>query len=706
MVNQSDFSKIQYIDVVFTKNRLYPELHEALNGAYASNLPDHSRLFDPAFAPMTELHDAHVLIPKIHEIIINEMILPNTDGTHDHIPIKNIIMASTIKITVPDGNIMERSISRGALETALGHARAKKLPSIQLVIDTNRFFLTSIDHITYHDWTQFTLDRTNAVFPENTRTPVSPTTNVTPPPPAIDYTAMATAISAALAHARISETTPSPPSPTSPYVPSTTTAINEQMYSPSKFPDDVRERYDTKREGQLILGSTISTPFRDDNFYYNDFNGNLVLADGTLHIKRPLDEKGATRNPPKCKDDSFAGIRRWYTFLASYLANYGIYIHPLWCFRPDHGGKWGFTYGSDNGCDLPQDMDISLFNASPIIYRILMNDMFKEGSKLIAIVDSCPNDGYHALQSIMVLAHPAYQPQPATLITSYPIQRDLTLHQFFNVYTDYLQLRAYIRSDNTTLDDPAELDIFLSKTRYAEYLNRITYSERTDPQTAAKYKGPQLPTTLQTILNRPDSPIHASKHKAATTSGFAPQPATLRTPGYSDDGFTPTQNRNRRFQHQGTRINQINAPTPDATTVTTDNTTQTQIDVLVNAVNTLSTPPEPTSRHFHEGFVYGINQLKTDPQIGTRQCCICKTPHAFKDCPVLQDIPYIQQQFIQFQQLYNRHSNALQQRLDHPHVKPAPINYYQCLETNADDNHDDNSVDSFKSATDFQQGRP
>ena len=705
MVASTDFSKIMFIDIVFTTNRHYPDMHDALNGSYASNLPDHSRLFDPTHAPLTELHEPHILIPMIHNIIIDEMILPNTDGTHDRNPIKNMIMSSTIKINVPGGNIMERSISRGALEAALAHARAKKLPSIQLTIDTNRFFLTSLDHITYHDWTQFTLDRTVAVFPVIETTTVIHSTPMATPP-AIDYTAMATAISAALAHIRITESTPSPPTPTTSSAPSTPTAVNEQLYSPSTFPDDVRKRFDDKRNGKLVLGNTISTPYEDENFYYSDFNGSLVLADGTLHIKRPLDEKGATRNPPKCKDGTLAGIRRWYISLASYLTNFGIYIHPLWCFRTDHGGKWGFTYGSEKGCDLPNDMAIPLFNASPIIYRILTNDMFDKESPLTAVVDACPNDGYHALQTIMVTIHPAYHPQPATLITSYPIQRDLTLHQFFNIYTDYLQLRAYIRSDSTTLDDSSELDIFISKTRFSEYINRVTYSERKDQQTADRYKGSQLPTTLQTILNRPDSPLHASKRNDGSNTGYKPQQATFRDTSTPDDGFTTPQHRQRRYQQTGNRINQISATPTDTATVTTDNTTTTQIDLLINAVNTLAPPSEPTTRHFHDGFVYGINQLKTDPNVGTRQCCICKTPHAFKDCPVLQDIPYIQQQFIQLQQLYNRHTNALQNRSQHSTVKPAPINYYQCLETHADDGDDEHSVESFKSATDFQLGRP
>ena len=706
MVTPIDFSKIQFIDVIFTKNRLYPDMHEALNGSYASNLPDHSSLFDPAHAPMTELHEAHILIPKIYKIIISKMILPYTDGTHGQTPIKNLIMATPIKIHVPGGNLNDRSLSRGSLETALAHARSKKLHTIELHIETSRFHLTSLDNITYHDWTKLTTDPSAAVFPDKNTTVVLPAST---PPPAIDYTAIATAIATALAHVRLTEPTPSPPSPLSSSTPSTTPNVNEQLYSPSTFPDDVHERYNAKRDGKLILGTTISQAYEDGQYYYSDFNGTLVLADGTLHLKRTIDEKGATRNPPKCKDDSFAGIRRWYTSLASYLANFGIYIHPLWCFRPDHGGKWGFTYGSTTGCDLPQDMEIPLFNASPIIYRILMNDMFKDGSKMIAVIDACPNDGYHALQSIMVLVHPAYQPQPATLITSYPTQRDLTLHQFFNVYNDYLQLRAYIRNDATTLDAPSELDIFISKTRYAEYLNRVTYTERMDPQHAEKYKGAQLPTTLQTILNRPDSPIHASKHQVPSHTGFATQKATSRTNGPPDDSFIPyhqRQRRNNTSSQRDTRINQITTPPLDAATITTDNTTQAQIDIIVNAVNTLATPSEPTTRHFHEGFVYGINQLKTDPNIGTRQCCICKTPHAFKDCPILQDIPYIQQQFIQFQQLYNRHSNTLQNRLDHSHVKHAPVNYYQCIEINDPDGEDDKSVESFHSATDFQQGRP
>lgn len=56
-----------------------------------------------------------------------------------------------------------------------------------------------------------------------------------------------------------------------------------------------------------------------------------------------------------CKDDTHVGIRLWYSDFVQHLLSFGFYIHPLWAFHPNHGGKQGFANGNnadDNTCDL------------------------------------------------------------------------------------------------------------------------------------------------------------------------------------------------------------------------------------------------------------------------------------------------------------------------------------------------------------------
>eukprot|EP00980_Cylindrotheca_fusiformis_P025850 scaffold14739_cov141-Cylindrotheca_fusiformis.AAC.1 len=137
--------------------------------------------------------------------------------------------------------------------------------------------------------------------------------------------------------------------------------------------------------------------------------------------------------------------------------------------------------------------------------------MFPKGSRLIDVVKSCEGDGYRALKAILFKSHPAFYDQPSRLIAEYPKQRDLSILQYHKLFTDYCQLRAYITDNPSTLDNDYEIDIFINRSKYSEYLNRVTRDERRISSLQYKYKGTQLIETLDKFLLASDSPARSSR---------------------------------------------------------------------------------------------------------------------------------------------------------------------------------------------------
>lgn len=142
------------------------------------------------------------------------------------------------------------------------------------------------------------------------------------------------------------------------------------------------------------------------------------------------------------------------------------YAHPIWCFRKDHGGKWGFTAGSNPDDNLPQHMEIPLTQMSHTLYRLLRKkEMFPSGSELPKITQMCYGDGYKTIKAVLFNVHPVFYDQPSMVITSYPRQRDLTILDYFHMYNNFLQLRAFISNTMSTIDDSFELDVFINNAK-------------------------------------------------------------------------------------------------------------------------------------------------------------------------------------------------------------------------------------------------
>jgi len=103
---------------------------------------------------------------------------------------------------------------------------------------------------------------------------------------------------------------------------------------------------------------------------------------------------------------------------------HGVYVHPLWLFRKNHGGEWGFTVGDTPNDDLPTLLRMTCQQLSTLIYQLLsQSTMFPTGSSLYDAVANCYGNGLKALKAILQRSHPAFVDEPATLVTTYPKQR-------------------------------------------------------------------------------------------------------------------------------------------------------------------------------------------------------------------------------------------------------------------------------------------
>jgi hypothetical protein len=690
------FTSILAIDVKFGPNPRYPELHDWLNRIYQDVLPKPERLFSDPATRTTLL--TQNLLPFIRDIIIKEMILQSANETEDTKFITPMIENAAIHVSA--GHLPNRRLSNQNLLLALEFARSKSLQQIQLVIDTTQFYISTADPISYHDWSVFSTAASLAVprhdsvtpvpTPVPTPAPVSASTPVSSPAP-VDYVAMASAMVTAFAQAQAANSPHLFPSYTNSTHLDTEYAsadVREDYFYTADFPDDVKARYERKKNGGIILGSTVTTPYSDGNFYFKVGTHAYVLADGTLWICRQIDEKEVMRQPEYCRDDSHVGIRRWHPLFERHLAAHGIFVPSFSTYRKDWGGQHGFVAG-DTKSDIPKRMDVSLAYMSHIIYRLLTHkDMFPSDSTYKSIVEACNGDGYLALKSIMIQVHPAFHPEPATLIASYPYQRNLSFLQYYHIFLDFLQLRGLIQDYDSSIDKPAELDIFINRSRYATFLSNETRAERRDPDKVAKYQGTQLVETLQSILRRlpsVETPRNAQLPKEAS-------------PGYS----TPKQRRPPQHTQFYTPLNPVSTT---AATQIVDNTSSGFEPDVFDDVYKIDVPQDPQQRRIYTAYTAAVNQIKQKPQDGhASNCLLCGHAHAFKDCPVLQNTPFLQQHLIRFKQFLNIYEKAYNKTFVEP-TPEAPINYYGVLNQYDDDTPDDNSIDNFDPSQDFQQGR-
>ena len=626
----TDLSNVEGLYVSFTAHHNFKDAHTLLNNQYAGFLPDLDHLFTDD--QKTALKDD--VVDLILHDIAHELILPEASETTDVADIVRIINSAATKVS-SNGRQSSR-LTKARLEALITALVASDKPgTIEIKIPlTHVYFKT--EKVAYLDWSTFSTNRADAYTPpgETAGTASAPGT----PGLADLVTALANAPNAesiATAVTNAIQRQPTPTRPTPAYV-----------FDDRTLPVDVKQRYIRFKEKKVILGQTVNTPYDNGLRYYLDGTERLFLADGSLFvIQNDFSEKGLLRDPVVCKDDSHQGLRAWYVTLTRHANDHGFYVHPFYCFRTDHGGDWGFSAGDDAEDDLPQRLEIPLQQMTQPLFRLLQKpEMFPKDSKCIQIIQQCYGDGYSALKQIIFRSHPVFHEQPATLLTSYPQQLNSPLLKYHALFMDHLQLRAFVFNIDSSLDDKHELDIFINRTRFNEFLNRVTREERTQASLRYKYSSSQICETLEKFLNAPDSPLRKEQ----------------RGPLKSSASSQRVSNRNDR---QGAR-----RPTPVHVAQITDNDQATNgvpalsmtlsddsIVPLQEELRYMDYPPGDESMRLATLYDAAIYKLRTTPNLNEPlPCVVCDGNHRFDKCEVLQNTDFLKAHYIRFCQQLRR----------------------------------------------------
>lgn len=705
MTSTYDFSSIVDMTIKFSPNPLDPNAHTFMNQHYADAIPNFERLFvDPD--TKTEILPDHELLTTLREIIIEDMIKHYATQTPDTTSIAPIINTAALSVVYHENN---RRVTKNSMTHALLDAIAKKKNTVTIFIGLSHVYFPKHEAINYLDWRKFSTSALPSPHPGHTDTVISPAPSHESTITVNDLTtalnALPTSFATALAHVLPNQPAqPGPPNPghhhphsnTGNHHDMTTTTIYN--FNPNALPADVRTRYDNKNNGGLIAGSTVTTRYSTGFFYHPEGLDKYILSDGSFFVAREPDQKGLFRSYITCKNTSKFAVRQWYDAITRHLLDHGYYCHPLYSFRKDHGGKWGFQCGDDIDDDLPQRLYLSLRKMSPIIFNLLMkHDMFPKESHAHNILQICYGDGYHALKSIMQYVHPVFDNNPARLVKTFPSQRDLDLLVYYQIFQDFLQLRAFIMNITTNLEDKNTLDIFLDNLKHSDFIHRVTREERHNPATRHKYTGSQIVDTLQAFLNSSDSPTN--KH-------YQPSTSPIRR-------FNPYQNRNTSSlpKQQTIPVQQMDYDC-DTNTMDANYTTKDIIDDVYE----LFIPTDKDSRKLFTKYEAALNKIEKQPNDATKQPCLACDGHnhKFADCPVLLNTPFLQGHFIRYKQHKKREENAMAKTFPNTHgtvqqhTSPrihtinshvATINAVETEYT-----HDD-TQDDFDTDQDFQLGR-
>jgi len=689
-----DISDLE-IFVKFAPHPTKKDAHTQLNNLYSGYL-DYKELFsDPKQQESDKLKS--YLQDQIVAQICTKLINPYASQTTDKSVIPVLIKNCTFRVQF-NGQNGERYTKKALIRNLLKAKTAGK-DTIDLILGINHLYFEEDVPLTYLDWSKI-LDVPPAVS--------------SVAPAALTAVDIATAVTNALAAAPLSTTAAPAPAPT-PATSASTIATAAYVFNPGSLPADVLLRYQRKTQNRVILGSTIKKSFDPlvtptgtaphGFMYYQDGPERIILADGTLYIVQVPNEKGLFRQPVRCADDTHAGVRNWYQVFTQHVMDHGFFVLPIWCFRKGHGGEWGFSFGDTADDDLPLRMGVPIMQMRQPLYRLLSDEkMFPKDSKLQDIVAQCYGDGYKAIKQILFASHPAFRDQPATLITSYPRQKNLTLLQYYKHFIDYLQLKAYVHDDDSSLDDANELDVFIAGAKYSDFLNRVTRDERRQASMAQYYRASTVVETLSRKLMEPDSP--ASRDEADRARQLS-RAQTDRRRTYNVMQGPNTMVSNRRIHHLS-----LQDTTPDLQ----ENSSEDTVDSLCGKAQSLQVPEDYDSKKLHHVYTACVYQLASAPQqVNQFPCICCGGQHMFDQCPVLQNSDFLRSHYIRYCQQVRKEATARAAAfagqvgaipLPSATTNNRPVNYVDIGEGNPYnlsllDGHEDSDDEG----EDFQSGR-
>jgi len=352
----TDFEDVTSIPFIFARHPIYAEAHVHMNNIYSDAFMDMEDLFAVTSPPTRTTFVVNPVV-IIKNKIRDDFIVPNAIDTPDATPITPLWARCSFSISAGH-RYSNRHLTLATPREAMQHAIAYNLIH-ELKITIGIQALHFRPGLNYLQWGTDITDSTAGFGPAPI--PVAP-----PAPPAAPAAApaaaapsstdIATAVATAVA-AAISSAPPPTINATTPVTPSTTRL--RMLVNPSSLPADVRTRYQYKQDRKIptnVIYTAFDCPLDPcHNLHYWIDAGlkKTTCVDGTIFFHIPIDKKMVMKNPVPCRKDTHASIRRWYQTFQETLMQYGVYVHPLWLFRKNHGGEWGFTVGDGPNDDLP-----------------------------------------------------------------------------------------------------------------------------------------------------------------------------------------------------------------------------------------------------------------------------------------------------------------------------------------------------------------
>jgi len=439
----TDFEDITSIPFVFARHPIYPEAHIHMNAIYSDAFMDMEDLFNVTTVP--PVRDAFVSDPVtvIKDKIRNDSVVLNVVDTPDATAITPLWARCSFTISAGhrfSNRCLTLANLREAMQCDIAYNVAHEL-KITIGIQALHFR----PGLNYLQWgIDITDSATGFVAPAATAAPApaAAAPAASPVAAAPSPTDIATAVATAVAAA----TSSAPPPTITATAPTTASATRLRMlFDPTSLPVDVRTRFQHKQD-RKILTTEIYTPFNcpldpchNMHYWIDPGLEKTICGDGTIFFHIPIDKKMAMKNPIPCKKDTHASIRRWYQTFQETLMQYGVYVHPLWLFRKNHGSEWGFSVGDGPDDDLPMQLRMTCQQSSILIYQLLsQSTMFPPGSPLHDTVANCYGNGLKALKAILLRSHPSFVDEPSTLVTTYPKQKDKLLLEYEMEAEDFL----------------------------------------------------------------------------------------------------------------------------------------------------------------------------------------------------------------------------------------------------------------------------
>ncbi len=713
---QHDFSLIDEVLIKFLPHPSHQQFHVNLNNVFAYQMPNHLLLFDHANNPTRVLTDSE-LLPAVRTIIF-DMIADTAVLTPDRNSIWPLVTLAALNVTY-DG--ATRRLTSRTLTACMVDALTRNKTSITIFVGTTHFFFPRHNDFSFLDWSHFSttpLPSAEPVLAADHAPPVphaqlsaadiaAAVAGAIPAPPgAVEIAqALATALAAAPpVHANLAPPVAPNQDGFAPQ-PAVPPLANLTFFNANALPADVRHRYDAKLRGDTLIGSTIRTRYAHGTRYATDGPHRIITADGTLFVLKGIDDRNFFRDYVVCRSDTFAGYRQWMHALVTFAMGHGVYVHPPFCYQANHGGLHGFTAGNGPDDDLPSFMNQSLPKMSSMIFQLLNKpNMFPDGSAVYDLLHVHYGDGYAVLKQIATKVLPVFYERPYTLIEDYPRQAGKSFPEYYQLFQDFVDLRALIADNPSSLSNSHEVDIFISRSDYPTFLARMSYDDRRDPAKTAQFSGPQLLETLQRYLQAPHSPaLQRSRPPSPALSKSHPTSPVIGISTPTRSAFRP------RFPSHNTR-GTTGSPTamapiaPVQPDLLDDPPLNFSSDVeyqqLFSDLFTLNLPDDPTQRQLFFEYQASVHNISQNPLLARQHpCIVCSGQHKFDSCPVLNDSEFLKKHYIIFKQFLNRVTRSEAQSF--PRSPPAPVHAIQSASS------DDllSADDSLDAPLDFQQGR-